>query len=79
MINKCGVIGGGELSDKRKARSQAAGLDPEKAPAPAISGVTGEGVTSVLRAIFAKIGERRAEEAETEARAPTDAYMSDRP
>ena len=78
VLNKCDAIGADELAGKRKALSQAAGLDPEKAPAPAISGVTGKGVTDVLRAIFAKIGERRAEEAETQARAPADAYWGDR-
>ncbi|MCH7544455.1 MAG: 50S ribosome-binding GTPase, partial [Proteobacteria bacterium] len=77
VLNKCDAIPVEELAGKRQALSHAAGLDPEKAPAPAISGVTGKGVTGVLRAIFAKIGERRAEEAESQARTPADAYMGD--
>ena len=77
VLNKCDAIPAEELAGKRRALSDAAGLDPEDAPAPAISGVTGKGVTGVLRAIFAKIGEWRAEEAETQARAPADAYLGE--
>ncbi|MEE8517089.1 MAG: GTPase ObgE [Alphaproteobacteria bacterium] len=65
-LNKCDALDVDGIKAKRRALAKAAGLEPNDETIFAISGISGEGVAGLLRAVLAAIGEARSPGAETE-------------
>ncbi|PIW28512.1 MAG: GTPase ObgE [Rhodospirillales bacterium CG15_BIG_FIL_POST_REV_8_21_14_020_66_15] len=63
-LNKCDAMSDDEVKARRKALAKAAGR--KAADVMVVSGVSGEGVTEVLRALLAEIGEAKVEETKAE-------------
>lgn len=65
-LNKCDALSVDDIKAKRRALAKAAGLEPNDGTIFAISGVSGEGVDGLLRAVRTAIADARSREAGTE-------------
>lgn len=65
-LNKCDALSVDDIKAKRRALAKAAGLEPNDGTIFAISGVSGEGVDGLLRAVRTAIADARRRDAGTE-------------
>lgn len=69
-LNKCDALGDDDIAAKRHALAEAAGIKSGNGAIFTISGISGEGVPELLRAVMAAIADARSHDAATASSAP---------